>query len=297
MSDYRYWDQLDHAEDWLLFPENLGSRLSIDETSLSDGELYTIITNKEAKGRKGALVAVIKGTKASAVTDVLFKIPLKDRLVVKEITLDMSNAMDWIVRQGFPHAKKISDRFHVQQLVSEALQEIRIRLRWEAIEEENNEIIEANKNKVKYSPIIYSNGDSKKQLLARSRYLLFKPQSKWSASQKERADILFKAFPELYTGYKLSLMFRNMYESSNKITAQERLEAWYKKVNSSKLKTFITASNTIKNNDSTILAYFPTRSTNASAESFNAKIKGFRGMVRGVKDRKFFLYRIAKLYA
>ena len=44
------WDKLDHAESYLLFPENLGAYLSIDETSLSQGELYTILTNKEAKG-------------------------------------------------------------------------------------------------------------------------------------------------------------------------------------------------------------------------------------------------------
>ncbi|WP_317196180.1 transposase [Phocaeicola vulgatus] len=37
--------------------------------------------------------------------------------------------------------------------------------------------------------------------------------------------------------------------------------------------------------------------TNAEAESFNAKIKAFRAQFRGVRDRAFFLYRLAKLYA
>ena len=56
LSNFTCWDQLEHAENWLLFPENLGEYLSIDETSLSQGELYTVLTNKAAKGRKGALV-------------------------------------------------------------------------------------------------------------------------------------------------------------------------------------------------------------------------------------------------
>ncbi|WP_252191228.1 transposase [Polaribacter sp. Q13] len=43
--------------------------------------------------------------------------------------------------------------------------------------------------------------------------------------------------------------------------------------------------------------YFNNRSTNASAESFNAKIKEFRTQFRGVRDVKFFLYRLTKLYA
>ncbi|MCB6903113.1 DDE transposase, partial [Prevotella buccalis] len=45
-SDYRRWEQLSHAGDWLLFDENLGESLSIDETCLSSGEVYTFLTNK-----------------------------------------------------------------------------------------------------------------------------------------------------------------------------------------------------------------------------------------------------------
>lgn len=59
LSDYLDWAISEiglHAENWLVFPENVGPRQSIDETSLSDGELYTIVTNKDAHGRKGALV-------------------------------------------------------------------------------------------------------------------------------------------------------------------------------------------------------------------------------------------------
>lgn len=53
ISDYKTWEQKEHASDWMVFPKNMGTRLSIDQTSLSNGELYTIVTNKAAKGRKG----------------------------------------------------------------------------------------------------------------------------------------------------------------------------------------------------------------------------------------------------
>ena len=46
-----------------------------------------------------------------------------------------------------------------------------------------------------------------------------------------------------------------------------------------------------------IINFFERRATNAAAESFNAKIKAFRAQFRGVRDRAFFLYRLAKLYA
>ncbi|MDD7603948.1 MAG: transposase [Candidatus Limisoma sp.] len=46
-----------------------------------------------------------------------------------------------------------------------------------------------------------------------------------------------------------------------------------------------------------MLNFYNNRSSNALAESFNAKIKLFRTNLRGVVDKKFFLFRIAKLYA
>ena len=143
----------------------------------------------------------------------------------------------------------------------------------------------------------YSNGDTGKQLLARSRHLLYKPQSKWSNSQKERASILFKEFPDLEQGYHLSMIFRSAYEYSvTREEAKEKFEDWHRMVKTKGFTSFVTASESVRSHEGTILNYFPERSTNASAESFNAKLKGFRSLVRGVTDLKFFLFRISKIY-
>lgn len=53
----------------------MGAYLSIDERAFTNGELYTIVTNKAAKGKKGALIAMVKGTKAENVIRILLKIP------------------------------------------------------------------------------------------------------------------------------------------------------------------------------------------------------------------------------
>ncbi|WP_256014455.1 transposase, partial [Desertivirga xinjiangensis] len=97
LSDFMTWNARDHATDWLLFPDNIGPYLSIDETSLSQGELYTVITNKEAKGRKGALVAIIKGVQSDQIIRVLEKIPKHKRDKVQEVTLDLAATMERIV--------------------------------------------------------------------------------------------------------------------------------------------------------------------------------------------------------
>lgn len=297
LSDFRSWDQLSHAEDWLLFPENIGEKLSIDEVAISNGELYTIVTNKAAHGKKKALVAIVKDTKAADIVKVLARIPLEKRNAVKEATLDMSPAMDAIIRNSFTNADIVTDRFHVQQLVSEAVQEIRITLRREALKEENEAIKLCRKEKKRYTATVFGNGDTKKQLLARSHLLLFKPQSRWKDSQKERAKILFKEFPELKKAYELSMMFRNCYENSHSISeAKDNFKKWYQKVEEKQIESFLIAADSVRLHETTILNYFVARSTNASAESFNAKLKGFRMLVRGVRDKKFFLFRVATLF-
>jgi transposase len=281
-----------------LFPENIGEKLSIDEVAISNGELYTIVTNKAAHGRKKALVTIVAGTKAVAVCRVLSRISLKQRNTVKEVTLDLSNAMEAIVRKSFPQATIVDDRFHVQQLVSEATQEVRMVERREALKEENETIKKCRLEKRKYEPKVFENDDTKKQLLARSNHLLFKPESKWTVNQKQRAEILFREFPKIKKAYELSMMFRNCYEASHSIPeAKEKFEKWYEKVEEKQIESFLVVADSIRLHEATILNYFINRSTNASAESFNAKLKGFKSLVRGVTDKSFFLFRVAKLFS
>jgi len=298
MSDFNDWDQKAHAKDYLLYPENIGEHLSIDETSMSQGELYTIVTNKNAKGKKGSIVAMISGTKAEVVIDVLNKIPKDKRDSVTEITLDMANSMKLIARKSFVNAVQVTDRFHVQKLVLEALQDIRIKHRWEAIDKENQDISEAKNNNKSYVSPMFSNGDSPKQLLARSRYILYKSQEKWTTKQKQRAKILFEQFPDIKKAYNLSQGIKLIFNQNIiKNVARVKLAKWYNDVEDSGFKAFNIVSNTIQLNYETILNYFNNRSTNASAESFNAKIKAFRSQFRGVKNIEFFLYRLTQIYA
>ena len=62
-------------------------------------------------------------------------------------------------------------------------------------------------------------------------------------------------------------------------------------------KSFNVIAATIYEHYEEVLNYFNNRSTNAFAESFNAKIKQFRAALRGISDVKFFFFRLAKLYA
>jgi len=297
-SGFKNWNQRSHAKNWLLYPQNLGSHLSIDETSLSHGELYTILTNKAAKGGKGSIVAVVAGTKAEKVIEVLRKIPESQRKKVKEITLDMAGNMELIAKRCFPKATRVTDRFHVQKLAAEALQEMRVKHRWDALDAENEAIEHAKSTSTDYQPELLSNGDTIKQLLARSRYVLYKKQKDWTENQKQRAILLFERYADLKKAYELTMSLSHIFEHTNdKLYGLARLAKWHEKVRQSGFKAFNTVARSIQNHYETILNYFDNRSTNASAESFNAKIKAFRSQFRGVRNIEFFLYRLTQLYA
>lgn len=282
----------------MLYGKNLGRYLSLDETSLSNGELYTILTNKDTNGKKGSIIAIVKGTKAQDVINVLNKILVERRNMVKEVTVDMAGNMNLIAKKCFPKTEIVTDRFHVQKLASDAVQEERIRLRWDIIEQENKTIQETRNAEKAYRPELLSNGDTHRQLLARSRYLLFKSKSKWTPRQIERAEILFKLYPTIEKAYNLAQGLSYIFENNtDKNVARLKLAHWYNKVEVSEFKSFNTIARSIQMHYDSILNYFNNRSTNASAESFNAKIKAFRAQFRGVRDVKFFLYRLTKLYA
>lgn len=298
LSGYSEWDQKEHAEQWLVFPDNIGERLGIDETSLSNGELYTIVTNKAAKGRNGSIVAIVSGTESDSVLEALRRIPMKYRQQVMEITLDMAGSMGRISRQAFPNAVNVIDRFHVQKLALDAVQELRIKFRWDAMDRENEDIRQAKLSGKEYKPALLPNGDTLKQLLFRSRYLLFKSPKKWTKSQKIRAKLLFDIYPDIAQAYSLSHKLRLIYSKTKvKGVAYTKLARWFNDVQKSGIDTFRTIEETIYNHYENILNFFDNRSTNASAESFNAKIKAFRRQIRGVVDVKYFLFRLCKIYA
>ena len=292
------WDQLPHAEEWILFEKNIGPYVGIDEVSLSQGELYTILINKEKRGRSGSIIAVIKGTDVRTVTSVLLKLSRRRRFQVREITLDMAPNMEQTARICFPAARRVTDRFHVQKLAYEAVQEMRVKARWEALDEEAIQMAHTRAcGKVYHAPV-FENGDSRKQLLARSIYLLYKKESLWTQSQRVRAAILFREYPDIKKAYYLAMRLGLIYhQCRHKDTALTRLARWYDEVDKSGFLAFGRVARSIQTHYLEIINVFEKRSTNAASESFNAKVKSFRSQFRGVKDKAFFLFRLAKIYA
>lgn len=329
LSDFKVWEQAEHAEEWVLLPQNQGTSYGIDETSLF-GEVYTIIHNKDGHGRKGSIVAVIKGTNPEDVLRVLMRLSHIDRQAVSSVTMDLSDTMRAIVREAFPNASAIRDCFHVVKRGGEACEELRLRFKRDAVKEVKKQKAAFKKNlarlakqrrtysekkkrengkswkkskrgrkpmkrNTRFVPERLENGETLVEALTRCRKQLYVSREKWSESQKKRARILFRLYPKLEEAYNLinglRVIFRN--KKLNKNTARDKFLEWYNDVTACTVREVKSVRDTIQFYEDEILNYFNRWQTNASAESLNAKIKCFRAQLRGVRDIPFFMYRLA----
>ena len=344
LSDYEHWDQKVHAKEWILMAKNMGRHLSIDETMYC-GKLYTFVSNKDAHGGRGTIIAIIAGVKAETVLRWLLEIPEEERRGVLDVSMDFSDSMKLIAKTAFPHAKISLDRFHVFQDLNKyfmkAFAEVRdkvlvaIKHEKAAFERKVEQLARNRKRyrakhpkrysgkkrgckpkwrKKDFKPSTMKNGESKMDFLRRSFYTLRTCPDKWSDEQWERMNILFEEFPELKEAFDLKEEFRKLYwskrdkkELKDKMPAQEErnafketvgenLHAWYGHVKKSKSPGMKTFMRTIKEREGDLLNYYETFVTNASAESLNSGIKGFRAELHGISNLPFFFYRVCKIY-
>lgn len=261
LSGFHEWEQKGHASGWILLPHNCGTRMSIDEVMLHN-DLFTILSNKDGHGKSGTIAAIVRGTRASDVIGHLMQIPESQRLAVTEVTMDFSDSMMRIVKAVFPNAVIIIDCFHIIKRCGEAVEEIRLKEKRNAVKEQNKAKAEHKKRlerrvkarkayrkkhpktykgkkrgrkparlKDRFVPEELSNGDTKIELLTRSRGLLAKSRDKWSDSQKERARLLFELYPKIEEAYSLTdslrAIFRN--KKTDRTEAKGRLHQWYQK--------------------------------------------------------------------
>lgn len=328
LSGFDDWDQKCHAKEWVLVKENIGECLSIDETSLHD-DLFTILSNKAGHGRKGTVVAMVRGTKAQDVVDILKKIPEEQRLKVKEVTMDLSESMADIVARSFPNAVVVLDCFHIMKRCNEAIEEMRLHCKREAQAKVRRDRTafkkrqdrnaahrrryrkthpKKYKGKVRgrkparrnemFKPELLETGDTQVELLTRTKYALTQTPDKWSERTKTRMALLFKEYPKIKQAYDVVNKLRAIFRSStlNKDTAREKLHEWYGVVNDCPIREVKSARDAIKDREDNVLNYFICRSTNAAAESLNSKLKGFRAQLRGVSDLPFFMYRVCTIF-
>jgi len=242
--------------------------------ALSKGELVSVVTNKASKGGKGSLVALITGTRSQQIAQVVQKMSVAQRSQVNEVSLDMAPNMALAIKQAFPNASHVVDHFHVAQLVNQMVQYLRIKQRWVELDREATAIITAKKQGLKYTPETLLNEQTPKQFLARSRFLLYKNKHQWSVTQQFNGAILFQRYPHLEQTYEYGQAFLRLFRLTDKAQATKAFEQWIRHTYQQQYEVFYRGARWLQAHKEGILNFFNNRTTNAAAESFNAKIKG-----------------------
>lgn len=299
----------------IVLMENYGSEIAIDDKHIK-GRYYTIISNIKT----GKIIIMARTVKSKELYEVVCKhFTIKQMMEVRVVTKDAAESYDWLSRQAFPNAVKVLDKWHILKWAFDALQSFRNELKnkWilsnmaaqrklniqyqidlKAAKKEGTKI---SKRDYKMVPNIYSNGDDEKQLLTRSRYLLYKYEDQWNTNQEIRADLLFKKYPELMDAYVLILKFRDWYSQINIGESRGKLEGvlmdWIIAIRKINTNYFRALATSIKRHRGQILNYFIGGYTNASAEALNRNLKRFIGVNYGIRNLNFFYFRLNLLHA
>jgi transposase len=97
--------------------------VSIDEVSKRKGhkDFVTVVSSIDA----GALLEVIDSHKQDDIIEVLKQQPIEIREKVEEVSIDMWGGFPKVVKEVFPNAKIVIDRFHVMQPLIKELNQLR----------------------------------------------------------------------------------------------------------------------------------------------------------------------------
>lgn len=269
----------------VLKSENVGPRMMIDEKHIG-GDVFTIFSNQE----NGKIALMAETQDVMSLDTLLNELgPVVDN--VEEVTMDFSPSYKKVIQQVMPEAVLVGDKFHTLQSCFESLQDMRIRIKQEELTK-MNELKNSNKC---YKIPREKNGETIIEIITRSKRSLYKYDKELSEEQKTRMSILFDRYPELKKAYQWITDFRKWYKIDNHkniLQLEKELEEWCEEIEDDKIQEMKNLANMIDRHKEMILNYFNKGGTNAKAENLNSRIQRFLITNYGIRNKKFFLFRL-----
>jgi transposase len=209
--------------------------LSLDEFSKEKGKrkFVTVVSDLD----KGSLLEVIDSHKSDEIIEELKSQPQAMRENVKEVSVDMWGGFQKVIREVFPNALIVIDRFHVMQLVNKALNKMRLLLDLKGL---------------------------------KNRCLLLKNPENLTDSEKSDLQQLLSHSPCLSMAYELKNELRDIYETSTTVKiGLRRLKKWlvYARIILGQV------ADTLEKHIEEICHYFVNKTTSGVMEGINNKIK------------------------
>jgi transposase len=293
--------------------ENMGKNMAVDEKQIGE-EMHTILTNRDT----GKIALLAESVSFNELSQILPQDTFENRCV-DTLTRDLSHTYRKLGDYSFFNASHIADKFHIIKNLLDAMQSVRVRYRQEVLREKRlafetykqsekqrlkecqSQGIPYKRRNFNYQNNIAQNGETFLELLARSRYLLYKYPNQWTQTQHSRAMALFEKFPQIQKSYQLACDFRNWYKKEHvgkpKQPIIAKLQQWYADVKDADVDEMLNFKSSVERNQLAITNYFSNGHTNAIAENLNGRIQQFISANKGTRDINFFYFKIKKMFA
>lgn len=234
--------------------------LALDETSFKKAHKYvTVVIDAFAR----RVIGVEDGKGKEAVEKFADKLEAKkgSKEKIVSVTSDMSASYLPAIKENFPNAENIIDKFHVKQVLNSALDEVRI---------------------------AEQKASSDKQSLFRGRRLFMIPERKLTDEQSYKLLEMSKRYPLTGRAYRIVAALDDFYASPNLKEAELAFSGLCSWMRRCRLEPMKQAANTLLNHKDKILNYFKNRLTNAICEGINSLIQAAKRKARGYHTIRTF---------
>lgn len=222
------------------------TRIGIDEFSYRKRHRYltTVVDHDTRK-----IVWAAKGRSAATLEEFFDELGEERCAGIESVTIDMAAGFIKAIRARIPEARMIFDRFHVQRLVSDAVDEVR--------REQLREL----------------RGTDEGKSLFRSRFALLKNPWNLRRSEEQKLNELQRTNAPIYRAYLLKETLAAALDYKQPWRAERALNEWLCWAARSKLKPFVRLARTIRKHRQGILAYIKERLTNGLVEGLNNHLR------------------------
>ena len=164
------------------------------------------------------------------------------------VTVDLASSWQKALAAWAPHARVVFDRFHVERLAADAVDEVR----------------RAEQRRL---------APAEAKALKGARYPLLKRPDRLKPGEVRRLETLRRANRTLDRACELKDYLAMILGQATPEGAQEMLDEWLEWAARSRLKPFVKLGRTIRKHAEGILAYLDTRMTNGPVEGINNKLR------------------------
>lgn len=240
------------------------THIGVDELSYRKHHKYVTIVTDHVTGR---VIWTREGKNADTLKAFFAELGPERSDRLEAVTIDMSKAYISAVSESAKNATIIFDRFHVQRLVQDALDEVR-RAEVRAVVDD----------------------PQGRRQLKHTRYALLKNPWNLSAIEDAKLTTLPKTNATLYRAYLMKESFAAILDRRQQHVVRKKLEEWTSWAMHSGLKPFAKVAGTVRQHLDGIVAYVATGLSNARSEGTNGK-------VRTITRRSYGLHSASALIA